>query len=145
MRKKSCTTKLFLPRRMYIFFLVVLSFKKRLLTNNVSDKYTWNFKLQVVLYKLTKVNRYRFIVSFTTLMNHIHVIINIKIIIIKDMVLGLFHQYGNDGCDRWNIKGLNANRVKNSSLWTVTIPHPKYSGRCFTYKYSLAVVSLIYI
>ena len=56
MRKKSCTTKLFLPRRMYIFFLVVLSFKKRLLTNNVSDKYAWNFKLQVVLYKMTKVN-----------------------------------------------------------------------------------------
>ena len=41
---------------MYIFFLVVLSFKKRLLTNNVSDKYAWNFKLQVVLYKMTKVN-----------------------------------------------------------------------------------------
>ena len=54
---------------------------------------------------------------------------------IKDMVLGLYHQYGNVGCNRWSPEGQNENRVKNSSLWKVTIPHPKYSGRCFTYRY----------
>ena len=58
---------------------------------------------------------------------------------IKDMVLGLFHHYGNVGCDRWSPEGQSENRVKNSSLWKVTIPHPKYSGRCFTYRYMLNV------
>ena len=77
--------------------------------------------------------------------NHVSSMIKIKIkmesccsnheLKFKDMVLGLFHQYGNEGCDRWSSEGLSENRVQNSSLWTVTIPHPRYSGRCFTYRY----------
>ena len=60
----------------------------------------------------------------------------------EDIVNGLYHEYETAGgpepvCDRWS--GHSLNLVRNSSLWTVTIPHPKYSGRCFTYKFVFGV------
>ena len=61
---------------------------------------------------------------------------------LEDIVNGLYHEYETAGgpepvCDRWS--GHSRNLVRNSSLWTVTIPHPKYSGRCFTYKFVFGV------
>ena len=61
---------------------------------------------------------------------------------LEDIVNGLYHEYETAGgpepvCDRWS--GHSRNLVRNSSLWTLTIPHPKYSGRCFTYKFVFGV------
>ena len=61
---------------------------------------------------------------------------------LEDIVNGLYHEYETAGgpepvCDRWS--GHSLNLVRNRSLWTVTIPHPKYSGRCFTYKFVFGV------
>ena len=52
---------------------------------------------------------------------------------LEDIVNGLYHEYDpNQVCDRWN--DVSENLAKNLSLWTVSIPDPKVSGRCFTYK-----------
>ena len=131
-------------------FQVFSSLKIIRLTKSVSDKYNWNFDLQVVLLKQKKVSIVFFIDTHSQPLSFfMHIFAQMlkhkkihrdrcsnQTLNVKDMVLGIYHQYGNVGCDRWSPGSQSENRVKNSSLWTVTIPHPKYSGRCFTYRYN---------
>ena len=52
---------------------------------------------------------------------------------IEKIVPGLYHEYVDENpyCSRNQDSG---NKL-NSSHWTVSIPHPQDSGKCFTYKY----------
>ena len=50
----------------------------------------------------------------------------------EEIIPGLYHEYidENPYCSRNENSGKNL----NSSHWTVSIPHPQDSGKCFTYK-----------
>ena len=51
---------------------------------------------------------------------------------IEEIIPGLYHEYidENPYCSR----NENSGKKLNSSHWTVSIPHPQDSGKCFTYK-----------
>ena len=51
---------------------------------------------------------------------------------IEKIVPGLYHEYVDENpyCSRNQDSG---NKL-NSSHWTISIPHPQDSGKCFTYK-----------
>ena len=53
-----------------------------------------------------------------------------------DIITGVFHEYKEDLplCDRERNSGKNL--IEDPSLWTMSIPHPERSGKCFTYKYA---------
>ena len=50
----------------------------------------------------------------------------------EEIIPGLYHEYidENPYCSR----NENSGKKLNSSHWTVSIPHPQDSGKCFTYK-----------
>ena len=51
----------------------------------------------------------------------------------KDIILGVYQEYEDStNCDRLGSSGKNL--VDESSLWSISIPHPQSSGRCFTYR-----------
>ena len=54
---------------------------------------------------------------------------------IQDIILGVYHEYYDESplCNRFLDSGKNL--IKDPSLWTLSIPHPQDSGKCFTYKY----------
>ena len=58
----------------------------------------------------------------------------------KDIILGVFQEYAVDSpwCDR--VMNSGRNLIEDSSLWTMSIPHPEWSGKCFTYKYINKIV-----
>ena len=54
---------------------------------------------------------------------------------LTDIILGVYQEYKEDRpyCDRGENSGRNL--IEDPSLWTISIPHPEWSGKCFTYKY----------
>ena len=54
---------------------------------------------------------------------------------IQDIILGVYHENHDESpkCDRYDESGKNL--IEEPSLWTLSIPHPEESGKCFTYKY----------
>ena len=46
----------------------------------------------------------------------------------------MYHEYYEESpqCNRYVDSGKNL--IEDPSLWTLSIPHPDLSGKCFTYK-----------
>ena len=59
----------------------------------------------------------------------------------KKVFLGIFQEKGFDYCDRHNVRP-SENLLYDPSVWSISIPHPQDSGRCFTYKYKILSTSL---
>ena len=56
---------------------------------------------------------------------------------IQDIIHGVYHEYYDESpkCGRALKSGKNL--IEEASLWTLSIPHPEESGKCFTYKYKI--------
>ena len=52
----------------------------------------------------------------------------------EEAVGGLYQVYTEDSPSCYRGGGPTTNLAKNSSLWTMSIPHPQLSGLCYTYK-----------
>ena len=56
---------------------------------------------------------------------------------LTDIITGVFQEYQED----WHVdmcnrdKKLGKNLIEDTSLWSTSVPHPHFSGKCFTYKY----------
>ena len=51
----------------------------------------------------------------------------------KKIFLGIFQEKGLPYCDRKHFPP-SKNLLDDPSVWTISIPHPQDSGKCFTYK-----------
>ena len=53
----------------------------------------------------------------------------------QEIIIGLFQEFidGLPNCNRGNSSTRNL-LLEEPSVWSTSIPHPKNSGRCFTYK-----------
>ena len=102
---------------MSVLFGKCICFSLLLLIFSLIEKYDWNFEIQV------------HIVSgiFTKLWLQF---------LSKDIIPGLYQEYyeKDPNCDKNT--ALCDNKVEKAFLWNISIPHPKNSGKCFTYKYS---------